>query len=75
MSREEEEPTFQTYLNRHINDAKRDDDNDEDGSGQADHDQGADDAQEAQDPARKDMGGYHPLWRYPRDTGGETVCS
>ena len=52
MSREEEEPShFQTYLNRHINDAKRNDDDDEDGSGQADHDQRADDAQEAQYPA------------------------
>ena len=45
MSREEGKPSyFQTYLNRHINDAKRNDDDDKDGSGQADHDQGADDA-------------------------------
>ena len=52
ISREGRKPShFQTYLNRHINDAKRDDDDDEDWSGQADHDQGAGDAQEAQNPA------------------------
>lgn len=57
MSREGRKPShFQTYLNRHINDAKRDDDDDEDWSGQADHDQGADDAQEAQNPAAQRHG-------------------
>lgn len=44
------------YLNRHINDGERKDDEDEDWGGHADHDKGADDPQEAQDPAAQGHG-------------------
>ena len=47
---------FRAYLNRHVNDAKRNDDDDEDRSGHADHDKGADDPQEAQNPAAQGHG-------------------
>lgn len=57
INREERRPScFQTYQNRHINDAKRNDDDDEDWSGRADHDKGADYRQEVQNPAAQGRG-------------------
>lgn len=48
ISGEERRPShFQTYLNSHINDAKRNNDDNEDWSGHADHDKDADYPQEA----------------------------
>lgn len=44
------------YLHRHINDTKGNDDDDEDWRGRADHDKGADDPQEAQNPAAQGHG-------------------
>lgn len=57
ICREERRPShFQTYLNRHINYAERNDDDDEGWSGQADHEQGAHDPQEAQNPTAQGHG-------------------
>lgn len=52
VGRKERRPGyFQTYLNGHINDAKRNDDDNEDWSGRANHDKGADYSQKTQYPA------------------------
>lgn len=54
INREERRPS--SYLNKHINDAKRNDDDDEDWSGQTDHEKGADYSQEVQNPAAQGRG-------------------
>lgn len=57
ISWEERRPSrFQTYLHRHIDDAQRDDDDNEGRRGRADHDKDADDPQEAQNPAAQGHG-------------------
>lgn len=52
------DPAFlsQTYLHRYIENAERNDDDDEDWSGHADHHQSANDAQEAHHPASEGLG-------------------
>lgn len=47
---------MQTYLNRHINNAKRNDDNSKDWSGHADHHQSANYAKKAHNPAPQSLG-------------------